>query len=212
MKPITQTGTKGLFLYLRQQFPDVYQQVAKQISQAGSLAGFGDIEPAAAASSAPPSSSLADTIKQIANTVASGYLSIEQQKAQSKILDAQISQAQKGLPPLNIDPRAYGLPGAPPAQSMLASIPPWGIWAALAAVGLLIFTRMSSRPRLRLANPRRSPRSSARRVRLDRGGYDKQGRYWGIGAPLWLVHRDPYGDGEHVRAATRAEALAKAKG
>lgn len=45
-----------------------------------------------------------------------------------------------------------------------------------------------------------------RRVRVDQGGYDALGTYWGIGAPLWWCADD---DGEVdfvLRAADRARA------
>lgn len=49
------------------------------------------------------------------------------------------------------------------------------------------------------------------RVRLDRGGYDKHGRYFGGGAPLWYVEDYDAERGMYVRAPTaraaRAEAL-----
>lgn len=54
----------------------------------------------------------------------------------------------------------------------------------------------------------RKPR--ARRVRLDSGGYDNGGAYWGTGEPLYQVYD---ADGEFttfVRAHTRDEAFAKA--
>jgi hypothetical protein len=40
----------------------------------------------------------------------------------------------------------------------------------------------------------------AERVRLDRGGYDPSGRYWGTGAPLYRVTDDDGNLDEHVRA------------
>lgn len=44
-----------------------------------------------------------------------------------------------------------------------------------------------------------------RRIALDRQGYERGGRYWGIGAKLWEVETlDGHDEGEteHVRAAT----------
>lgn len=45
------------------------------------------------------------------------------------------------------------------------------------------------------------------RVRLDAGGYDDGGAYWGIGAPLWCAD-DGDGGMQFVRAPTRAAACA----
>lgn len=42
------------------------------------------------------------------------------------------------------------------------------------------------------------------RVRLDSGGYDHHGRYWGIGAPLFVAY-DNSGE-EYVRACCRKHA------
>jgi len=56
----------------------------------------------------------------------------------------------------------------------------------------------------------------AQRVPLDRGGYEKSsGRYWGTGAPLYLVELTEdgrYVDAKHVRAHTASEAKQKAFG
>lgn len=49
------------------------------------------------------------------------------------------------------------------------------------------------------------------RVRIDRGGYDPSGRYWGTGGPLYRVSGE-YGGKDidtHVRAAGSAEARRK---
>lgn len=37
-----------------------------------------------------------------------------------------------------------------------------------------------------------------RRIKLDSGGYDQEGAYWGIGLPLWQLR------GEEVSSFTRA--------
>jgi hypothetical protein len=56
----------------------------------------------------------------------------------------------------------------------------------------------------------------AQRVPLDRGGYEKSsGRYWGTGAPLYLVEETVdgrYVRSTHVRAKTASEAKQKAYG
>jgi hypothetical protein len=66
---------------------------------------------------------------------------------------------------------------------------------------------------------------SVERVRLDRGGYDSRGRYWGVGTPLYRVTSDEelppgwYGSkyhsryqgyiDEHVRASSARQAREK---
>lgn len=50
---------------------------------------------------------------------------------------------------------------------------------------------------------------SLTRVKINSGGYDPQGNYWGVGAPLWLCDV-PSDDGResYKRAATRDDAKA----
>lgn len=45
---------------------------------------------------------------------------------------------------------------------------------------------------------------AVRRVRLDRGGYDKGGAYWGTGEPLWYASGSD--DGESYRRAPNRDA------
>lgn len=55
------------------------------------------------------------------------------------------------------------------------------------------------------------PAIAVRRVKLNRGGYDSHGRYFGVGLPLWEYESD---DGEstgHVRAAGKAAAKAEVR-
>jgi hypothetical protein len=56
--------------------------------------------------------------------------------------------------------------------------------------------------RLSRASLDTSARLYLRRVRLDSGGYDSGGAYWGIGAPLWVA-MDQDGDCIFLRASTR---------
>lgn len=59
---------------------------------------------------------------------------------------------------------------------------------------------------------RSGPRIRAERVRLDRGGYDRHGRYWGVGEPLYYVYPwDDWGESEYVRAPSAKAARAKSR-
>lgn len=49
------------------------------------------------------------------------------------------------------------------------------------------------------------------RVRLDRGGYDSQGRYFGAGKPLFMYYADEEDLYGHVRASDKAEAKEKVR-
>jgi len=59
-------------------------------------------------------------------------------------------------------------------------------------------------------NPLKGSTLLADKIRLDRGGYDKSGRYWGIGLPLFRVYTMDGDLDVHVRAntATQAKKLA----
>lgn len=48
---------------------------------------------------------------------------------------------------------------------------------------------------------------SLERIGIDRQGYDRRGRYWGVGAPLYRYECG--GDGGHVRARNREAAKSK---
>lgn len=47
------------------------------------------------------------------------------------------------------------------------------------------------------------------RVRLDNGGYDDGGAYWGTGAPLYCATDDAGGYQQFVRASSRLDAAIK---
>lgn len=47
------------------------------------------------------------------------------------------------------------------------------------------------------------------RVRLNRGGYDPKGRYWGAGEPLFMYYSDDAEIYGHIRASDRASAKEK---
>lgn len=47
-----------------------------------------------------------------------------------------------------------------------------------------------------------------RRVRLDSGGYDSGGAYWGHGAPLWHAEAEDGSGESFYRAASRSAAKA----
>ena len=52
-----------------------------------------------------------------------------------------------------------------------------------------------------------SPRYHLRRIRLNSGGYDSGGAYWGLGASLYWV-ADQEGEGDFFRARNRDDAKA----
>ena len=44
------------------------------------------------------------------------------------------------------------------------------------------------------------------RVRLNQGGYDRHGNYWGVGAPLYAYEFAGDGETRHIRAHSREDA------
>ena len=107
---VSTPGTKGFFQWMARAMPQTYAGVKKELSTSRGLQGLGDVDPLATATTAAPSSTLVDTIKDIANVVAQGYLTSQQIKSQQQILNVQLDRAQRGLPPLALDPQTYGLP------------------------------------------------------------------------------------------------------
>lgn len=105
-------GTKGFMEFLRRAVPRTYQHIERELHATGHLKGLGLTAPSVAAvsSETPPSKSLVDTIKEMANVAAQAYLTREQAQAQRQILNIQLQRAQNGQPPLEIDPTTYGLP------------------------------------------------------------------------------------------------------
>lgn len=105
------TGTKGFFIWLKGALPRVYDEVKREFAHASTgIQGFGlSSDPISASSEAPPSSTLATTVQEIANTFAQVYLTREQAHAQQQILNTQLSLAQRGLPLMDINPAQYGL-------------------------------------------------------------------------------------------------------
>lgn len=59
-------------------------------------------------------------------------------------------------------------------------------------------------PMGRRGNPGIPGKCYLRRVRLDGGGYDRGGAYWGLGQPLFEVYSDDFSD--YLRAPSRAAA------
>jgi hypothetical protein len=168
-KVITEKGTKGFYLWLKANQPKLYAEVVRRTSSAAhSLHGFGDTitdpytgvvydtsgspaptavnDPATTATATPPSSSLADSIKNLIMGASQIFLAKKQLDTQGEIIDTQLARAKAGLPPLNINPASYGL--QPTIGVGLTSgtqnLVIYGGLAALALVALGIF-----RPRRR---------------------------------------------------------------
>lgn len=119
---VTETGSKGLLLWLRANQPRLYSEFLK-IWNTNAISGLGAVgdpfdpanypatptDPATTTSTAPTSSGFADLLSNVIKSAASIFLTKAQVDAQGKLLDAQLARAKAGLPPLNIDPANYGL-------------------------------------------------------------------------------------------------------
>jgi hypothetical protein len=51
-----------------------------------------------------------------------------------------------------------------------------------------------------------APRFYLTRVRLNQGGYDRRGQYWGVGQPLYRYTTDDMDDWRYIRVDDRADA------
>jgi hypothetical protein len=110
---ITATGTRGFLQWLQTNQPAIYRRarptIVKQAGSALSLAGLGLTDPTTTAAETPAPTSWADSLKNIVMAASQAYLSREQIKAQSKVVDLQLNRARAGLPPLDIDLNSMGL-------------------------------------------------------------------------------------------------------
>lgn len=107
---VTARGTKGFLEFVQRAMPRTYHMMKRELKQGAQLQGLALSDPTQAASEQPMSSSLANTLKEIAQVAAQTYLTKEQIDAQNRILNIQLQRAQQGLPLLAIDPQQYGLP------------------------------------------------------------------------------------------------------
>ena len=119
MSTITDKGTLGFLKFLQQTQPKIYAKVAASLLNRSpqNLNGLGDtyttmggvaVDPATLATATPPSSGLADTLSQLINTAAQTYVTVQNIDLQKQVLQAQLTRAQQGLPPLSVD--QYGQP------------------------------------------------------------------------------------------------------
>lgn len=73
--------------------------------------------------------------------------------------------------------------------------------------GFSVESKVVRRPRRdNPSEPRPKFKIYLERVKLDRGGYDSRGRYWGVGAPLYRYSDDSGAIDGYVRASSRADA------
>lgn len=54
----------------------------------------------------------------------------------------------------------------------------------------------------------KAKRLKTEKIRLSRQGYDKHGKYYGVGEPLFRVYDDDYAVDKIVRAANASDAIA----
>jgi hypothetical protein len=52
------------------------------------------------------------------------------------------------------------------------------------------------------------PKIYLRKIRINNGGYDDSGQYWGIGAPLYMANSDEWDYPKYFRAYSRDDAKA----
>lgn len=108
------TGMKGFFAWLAQKQPAIYARVMARLRES-QLSGLGitspDETPAVANQTQAAAPSTAQKIKDVVLALSQGYLTVQQMRAQEKVLDMQLQRAKTGQPPLNLDMAQYGLTG-----------------------------------------------------------------------------------------------------
>ena len=134
-------GYPGFFRWLRATQPGIYESAIRQM-KAQNLSGLGFALPGTASGESSVQSaqpSFLDKLNSVLATASQAYLSVEQLKAQKKLLNTQLQRASQGLAPLDIDPAAYGITGPQVAVGMSAQTKTFLIYGgiALGAVYLL---------------------------------------------------------------------------
>lgn len=105
-------GLRGFFAWIKTTQPRIADAVLAKLGRTSTLAGLGIAAPEAVTTSEKPAApSTIDKIKDMILGASQAYLSIEQMKAQKKVMDLQLSRAQAGLPPADINMESYGLVG-----------------------------------------------------------------------------------------------------
>lgn len=138
--PVQDTGAKGFLNWLKRYQPAIYARIGKK-ADAITLAGLGltsPTDPATGASTAMMSSTVADRLKDLVTVAAQVYLTKEQMDANKKILDFQLSRAQQGLAPLDINPAQYGVPTPSVSVGMADDVKTYLKWGGLVGGGYLL--------------------------------------------------------------------------
>lgn len=105
-------GLRGFFAWLGATQPAIARAVFVKLNRGSTLAGLGITAPAAVtATEKPAAQSTVDKIKDLILGASQAYLTYEQMRAQKKVMDTQLSRAQAGLPPLDLNMEQYGLTG-----------------------------------------------------------------------------------------------------
>lgn len=149
-KMYTTTGTKGFLEWLKEKQPRIYRAaMPKLTTQVQRLGGLGlsipGSDPVATAPSGSTSSTLATNIKEILMAASQAYLTREQMQAQEKLFNLQLSRAQQGLAPLDIDISKYGVAAPSVSVGIAGDTQKMLLWGAAIIAGILIIPRLLRR-------------------------------------------------------------------
>lgn len=108
--PIEDTGQRGFLMWLQRYQPYMYREVMRKLPKAVKMGSLGADATIASTTGASPG--WMDTVKNIITAAGQAWMTKEQVDAQQKLLKMQLDRARAGLSPLDLDPSAYGLPGA----------------------------------------------------------------------------------------------------
>jgi hypothetical protein len=139
--PIPYRGQKGFLIYVKERMPDLYARIKDKVPTGNALAGLGLVDPTSTATQTAAPTDWATMIQNIANTAAQVYLTKEQIQAQNKILNLQLSRAQQGLAPLDLDPSIYGLPSAGVTVGMSPDMKKMLIFGGLGLAAVFLLSR-----------------------------------------------------------------------
>jgi hypothetical protein len=136
---VSETGAKGFLQWLQKAQPWLYAKVKGKVPSF--VGGLGLTAETAQTGSASATSSWSDTLKNLLTGASAAYLTKTQLDAQKKILDMQLTRAQQGLSPLDIDPSLYGLSGPSVNVGLTGDTQKLLMYGGLGLLGFFLLSR-----------------------------------------------------------------------
>lgn len=139
-------GMRGFFAWLDATQPAVARAARARIAAPAMLGDLGITSPVEVTTTQNATApSTADKIKDIVLAASQAYLTVEQMKAQRKVMDMQLQRAQAGLAPLDINMESYGLTGPSVSVGISPATKNLLIYGGLGLAGVYLFGKFLKR-------------------------------------------------------------------